>query len=61
MDIGNHRYSDIEIASFLSVCAGSRLNMDEITGLTEAMVNSGKRLHWPDHNEVFDKHCIGAG
>ncbi|ALS99622.1 thymidine phosphorylase family protein [Lacimicrobium alkaliphilum] len=60
MDIGNHRYSDIEIASFLSVCAGSRLNMDEITGLTLAMVNSGKRLLWPDHKEVFDKHCIGG-
>jgi len=60
MDIGSHRYSDIEIASFLSVCAGSRLDIDEITGLTQAMVDSGKRLHWPDHKMVFDKHSIGG-
>ncbi len=59
-DIGRHRYSDIEIASFLSVCAGSRLNVNEIIGLTLAMVNSGKRLAWPDHEKVFDKHCIGG-
>ncbi|WP_088329943.1 thymidine phosphorylase family protein [Lacimicrobium sp. SS2-24] len=59
-DISNHRYSDIEIASFLSVCAGSRLNLEEIIGLTLAMVNSGKRLSWPEHKQVFDKHCVGG-
>jgi thymidine phosphorylase len=59
-DISDHRYRDIEIASFLSVCAGSRLNLDEIIGLTRAMVACGKRLHWPEHERVFDKHCIGG-
>lgn len=59
-DISDHRYSDIEIASFLSVCVGSRLDIDEIVGLTKAMVNCGKRLHWPGHTRVFDKHCIGG-
>jgi len=59
-DISEHRYRDIEIASFLSVCAGSRLNLDEIIGLTRAMVACGKRLHWPEHERVFDKHCIGG-
>tara|TARA_R110002095_G_scaffold169736_1_gene147451 strand:- start:382 stop:1893 length:1512 start_codon:yes stop_codon:yes gene_type:complete len=59
-DISEHRYSDIEIASFLSVCAGSRLNTDEITGLTRAMVACGKRLTWPGSERVFDKHCIGG-
>jgi thymidine phosphorylase len=29
-DISAHRYSDIEIASFLSACAGSRMSLDEI-------------------------------
>lgn len=59
-DISEHRYRDIEIASFLSVCAGSRLSLDEIIGLTRAMVACGKRLHWPEHERVFDKHCIGG-
>ena len=59
-DLSEHKYRDIEIASFLSVCAGSRLNLDEIISLTRAMVQCGKRLHWPDHDKVFDKHCIGG-
>lgn len=59
-DISAHRYSDIEIASFLSVCAGSRLDIVEITSLTRAMVDYGKRLDWPQHAQAFDKHCIGG-
>ena len=59
-DISAHQYSDIEIASFLSVCAGSRLDVDEIIALTQAMVACGKRLSWPDSSMVLDKHCIGG-
>lgn len=59
-DISDHLYSDIEIATFLSVCAGGRLNLDEIVYLTQGMVNAGKRLHWPGHDKIFDKHCIGG-
>jgi thymidine phosphorylase len=59
-DISKHKYTDIEIASFLSICAGSRLNTDEIIGLTRAMVESGKHLTWPNNDRIFDKHCIGG-
>jgi thymidine phosphorylase len=59
-DISEHRYRDIEIASFLAVCAGSRLNLEEIVGLTRAMVRTGKQLRWEGHDKVFDKHCIGG-
>lgn len=59
-DISDHRYSDIEIASFLSVCAGSRLDVDEIIALTQAMVACGKRLSWSASSLVLDKHCIGG-
>jgi thymidine phosphorylase len=59
-DISAHRYSDIEIAGFISACAGSRLDIDEIISLTRAMVACGKRLSWPQHEQVFDKHCIGG-
>lgn len=60
VDISAHRYSDIEIASFLSICAGGRLNVDEIIGLTRAMVICGRRLNWPGKPLVLDKHCIGG-
>lgn len=59
-DISHHRYRDIEISSFLSVCAGGRLNLDEIIGLTRAMVGVGKKIEWTDKEAVFDKHCIGG-
>lgn len=59
-DVSEHRYRDIEISSFLSVCAGGRLNIDEITGLTRAMVSCGKRLSWPEEEPIYDKHCIGG-
>ena len=59
-DISDHLYRDIEIAAFLSVCAGNRMNVDEITGMTRAMVSCGERLLWPEHRQIFDKHCIGG-
>ncbi len=59
-DISAHRYSDIEIAGFITGCAAGRLNLDEIIGLTRAMVACGKRLQWPGHERIFDKHCIGG-
>ncbi len=60
VDISDHKYSDVEIACFLSVCAGGRLNIDEITSLTRAMVNCGERLSWDNVDRVFDKHCVGG-
>ncbi|WP_066963132.1 thymidine phosphorylase family protein [Microbulbifer sp. Q7] len=59
-DIGQRRYSDIEVASFLTACAGGRLDAAETTALTTAMINNGNRLHWPEYTRVFDKHCIGG-
>ncbi len=59
-DISAHLYSDVEIASFLTACAGSRLDIDEIIDLTDAMVNCGKRLQWPGKQKILDKHCIGG-
>jgi thymidine phosphorylase len=51
-DMSEHRYSNIEIASFLSVCAGSWLDIDEIIYLTRAMVACGKRFSWSQHQRV---------
>ncbi|MBB5213154.1 thymidine phosphorylase family protein [Microbulbifer hydrolyticus] len=59
-DIGNRLYSDIEIAGFLTACAGGRLNCSETIALTTTMVSNGNRLYWPEVERVFDKHCIGG-
>ncbi|QIL89645.1 thymidine phosphorylase [Microbulbifer sp. SH-1] len=59
-DIGRHLYSDIEIAGFITACAGGRLTSSETTALTRAMAQIGNQLHWPQYERVFDKHSIGG-
>lgn len=57
-DITSGKYSNIELASFISACSDGRLNKDEIISLTQAMIHSGQMLSWP--GIVVDKHCIGG-
>ena len=58
-DISVGHYSDIDIATFLTACAGDRLNYSEIIDLTRAMFESGEKLSWSS-NMIVDKHCIGG-
>ena len=58
-DIAAGLYSDIHLASFVTGCAGRRLDRDEIADLTVAMLEAGNRLHW-DHAVVADKHSVGG-
>lgn len=58
-DIVKGRYSNIEIAAFITACGGDNLSIHEIIGLTKAMVNSGKKLSWKN-KIVVDKHCVGG-
>ena len=58
-DVLHGRYTDVHIASFLTACA-NRLNIDETAYLTQAMVDVGSRLEWPETEIVVDKHCIGG-
>jgi thymidine phosphorylase len=58
-DIARGYYSDIHIASFLTACAGNRLDRQEIVDLTRAMVEVGERLTW-SRDRVVDKHCVGG-
>lgn len=58
-DIAHGHYSDIHMATFLTACASNDLNVEETAALTRAMVNAGKRLHWPS-DIVVDKHCVGG-
>ena len=58
-DISQGRYSDIHISSFVTACAGGKLNEREIVELTEAMVEAGDKLNW-ESDFVVDKHCVGG-
>lgn len=58
-DIVAGYYSNIEIAAFVSVCAGNNLSIKEITGLTKAMIDTGSKITW-SKNMILDKHCVGG-
>ncbi|MGE5232217.1 MAG: thymidine phosphorylase, partial [Deltaproteobacteria bacterium] len=58
-DIAAGHYSDIHLSSFLTACAGDRLDRQELVDLTRAMVMVGDRLRW-SHPRVFDKHSAGG-
>lgn len=58
-DIAAERYTDMQIAAFLTACAGHRMSRQETVQLTRAMLRSGEQLRWDD-DVVADKHCIGG-
>jgi thymidine phosphorylase len=58
-DIAAGRYSDIELASFLTACGGDGLDRQEMIDLTLAMVATGDRLEW-GRTPVMDKHSVGG-
>ena len=53
------RLSDLELAAFVTACAGERLDGEETTFLTRAMIDVGQRLDW-GAGPVLDKHCVGG-
>lgn len=53
------RLSDLELAAFVTACAGERLDQGETTSLTRAMVAVGRTLDW-GAGVVLDKHCVGG-
>lgn len=58
-DVVAGHYSNIEIAAFVSACAGNNLSVDEIAGLTKAMISSGRKIQW-GKNMILDKHSVGG-
>jgi thymidine phosphorylase len=58
-DISDERYSDVELAAFLAAFSSQPPSRDEIVGLTQAMVEVGDQLSWPDAI-VADKHSVGG-
>jgi thymidine phosphorylase len=58
-DMVGGRYSGLEMASFVTACAGDNLSVQETVDLTRAMISTGMQLTWPTH-PIVDKHCIGG-
>lgn len=58
-DIRENRYSKMELAAFLVASSEGGLDRDEVLYLTQAMVETGKRMDWKEPL-VADKHCIGG-
>lgn len=58
-DIKEGRYSDIELAAYVTACSGDSLSLDETIAITRAMVSSGQRFDW-GMPVVMDKHCVGG-
>ncbi len=58
-DVAAGRYSDVQLAAFLTAGAALPLDEQETADLTGAMLAVGDRLSW-DAPVVVDKHCIGG-
>ena len=58
-DVAAGRYSDIHIAMFLTAMATRGLSDEELSHLTEAMIQAGERLEW-QREPIADKHCVGG-
>ena len=58
-DIVAGRYADIELAAFVTAFAREKVDVDEATALTRAMVDTGDRLYW-GRSPIVDKHCVGG-
>lgn len=53
------RLSEIELAAFITACAGEKLDLDETVALTRAMLSVGERIDW-GKDVVLDKHSVGG-
>ncbi|MFC3165764.1 thymidine phosphorylase family protein [Ciceribacter thiooxidans] len=58
-DTLEHRLTDLELAAFITACAGERLADAETVALTRAMQAAGETLDWGGRT-VLDKHCVGG-
>ena len=58
-DVAAGLYSELQLAAFVTACAGDRLDADETVALTQAMLAAGERIDWGE-GLVMDKHCVGG-
>lgn len=52
-------YSELQLAAFVTACAGDGLDEAETIALTRAMIGAGERIRW-NFPVVADKHSVGG-
>ena len=57
-DVVAGRYSDVQLAAFITACSALPLDDDETFALTAAMASAGDRLSWT--GIAVDKHSVGG-
>jgi AMP phosphorylase len=58
-DIARHNLTDIELTAYLVAQQLQGMNLDEVTSMTKAMVETGETIEL-DREPVFDFHSIGG-
>ena len=57
-DVVAGRYSDVQLAAFITAGSALPLTDDETVALTGAMARAGEQLRWD--REIIDKHSVGG-
>ena len=58
-DVVAERYTDVQLAAFITAFSSQPVQLAEMVALTHAMVEAGDRLTWPG-SPIVDKHCVGG-
>ena len=58
-DVVAERYSDVQLAAFITAFSSQPVQLAEMVALTRAMVKAGDRLTWPG-TPIVDKHSVGG-
>ena len=58
-DVVAERYSDVQLAAFITAFSSQPAQLAEMVALTRAMVDAGDRLTWSG-DLIVDKHCVGG-
>ena len=58
-DIAVERYSDVQLAAFITAFSSQPVHFGEMVALTRAMIEVGDRLEWPV-SPILDKHSVGG-
>ena len=58
-DVAAERYSDVQLAAFITAFSSQPPQIAEVVALTRAMVEAGDQLSWPGPL-ILDKHCVGG-
>lgn len=58
-DVVAERYTDVQLATFLTAFAAQPPQFAETVALTRAMLEAGDRLSWPS-TTIADKHSVGG-